>query len=369
MEPMSGKSKSTIEFGDFQTPSALAADVCRCLIKAGVTPRTIIEPNCGVGNFLLAAVRAFAGVERAIGMDINESYVAAARDALAEWHGKRDIQLRCQSFFDTDWDAGFEALPEPILVIGNPPWVTNSGLAVIGSKNLPPKNNFQEHSGLDAITGKSNFDISEWMLIRLLESLSGKNAFLAMLCKTSVARKVLAYAWKSNLSIGHSEVRLIDAATHFGAAVDGCLLFVECCARGQSQRAEIYKNLADVTPVATMGYRAPWIIADVDAFDRRRHLFDSNGCSWRSGIKHDCAKVMELAKTSAGYRNGLGDDLELESTYLYPMLKSSDVAQGHVELPPRYMLVTQQFVGDNTLQIAQNAHMYVAILTETFGSS
>ena len=45
------------------------------------------------------------------------------------------------------------------------------------------------------MTGKSNFDISEWMLIRLLEALQGRRATIAMLCKTATARKVLRHAW------------------------------------------------------------------------------------------------------------------------------------------------------------------------------
>jgi len=39
------------------------------------------------------------------------------------------------------------------------------------SENLPKKSNFQGLRGLDARTGKSNFDIAEWMLIRLIEAL------------------------------------------------------------------------------------------------------------------------------------------------------------------------------------------------------
>ena len=77
-----------------------------------------------------------------------------------------------------------------ILVIGNPPWVTNSDLGQLGSNNLPTKTNFQGLRGFDARTGKSNFDISEWILVRLIEALPPDGA-IAMLCKTMTARKVL----------------------------------------------------------------------------------------------------------------------------------------------------------------------------------
>ena len=37
--------------------------------------------------------------------------------------------------------------------------------------NLPEKKNFMGLRGMDARTGKSNFDIAEWMLIQLIEAL------------------------------------------------------------------------------------------------------------------------------------------------------------------------------------------------------
>ena len=71
----------------------------------------------------------------------------------------------CEDFFEKDWPGTLDGLLEPILVIGNPPWVTNSAVGALGGSNLPVKSNFQRLNGLDAITGKSNFDISEWMLL------------------------------------------------------------------------------------------------------------------------------------------------------------------------------------------------------------
>ena len=47
--------------------------------------------------------------------------------------------------------------------------------------NLPAKENFQNFRGIEALTGKSNFDISEWMLIQLVKALRGRSATIAML--------------------------------------------------------------------------------------------------------------------------------------------------------------------------------------------
>jgi len=57
------------------------------------------------------------------------------------------------------------------LVIGNPPWVTNSELGSINSKNLPKKSNFKKNSGLEAMTGKGNFEIVFRIMKECLRSL------------------------------------------------------------------------------------------------------------------------------------------------------------------------------------------------------
>ena len=38
------------------------------------------------------------------------------------------------NFFATDWKRVVGQLPEPILVLGNPPWVTNAGSASLEAK-------------------------------------------------------------------------------------------------------------------------------------------------------------------------------------------------------------------------------------------
>jgi hypothetical protein len=76
---------------------------------------------------------------------------------------------------------------------------------------------------------------------------------------------------------------------------------------------------------------------------------------WRSGVKHDCAKVMEFTSTDGGFRNGLGEDVDIEALYVYPMLKGSGVANGKKAKTDRYMLVTQRATGEATHQIKNDA--------------
>ena len=343
------------EFGDFQTPVALAAAACRFLGDRGIVPAAVVEPTCGLGSFVLAALDQFPGAT-CLGIEINPAYVESLRASLAAVGDNGRANVLQQSFFDVDWRETFRGLPEPILVLGNPPWVTNAALGAVGSTNLPKKTNFQGYTGLDALTGKSNFDISEWMLIRLLDLLADRRAWLAILCKTAVARKALLHAWKSGIAVDWAEMRAIDASTHFGAAVDACLFVCALSPGGRSQDCGVYPDFEARTPTSVIGYGDGHLVADVPAYRRGKHLVGNSAVyQWRSGVKHDCSKVMELRREGPNFRNGLGELIELEADFVFPMLKSSELANGNVHAPERWMLVPQQAVGEDTRGIRLRA--------------
>ncbi|MFL6337261.1 MAG: SAM-dependent DNA methyltransferase [Pyrinomonadaceae bacterium] len=346
------KTKEKAEFGDFQTPEALAAQVCALLARLDCKPASLIEPTCGEGNLLFAALNHLKTVRRAVGLDVSPDYVAAARRRPAqEAHAAAEVRIEQGNFFDTDWGSLIASLPNPLLVIGNPPWITNAALSTLGSSNVPTKTNFQKHVGLDAVTGKSNFDISEWMLIRILHWLDGKDATLAMLCKTSVARKVLAYAWKHGVTVSHSAIYRINAAMHFGASVDACLLVCDFAPLTSNFDTPTFSSLTATEPEQIIGYRDGEVIASVEGYGLSKHLRGYENNKWRSGIKHDCSKVMELTREGDRYRNGLGVLVELEPDYLFPMMKSSEVAGDGTPTPKRWMLVPQRSVREDTAPI------------------
>lgn len=341
------KDKKVKEFGDFQTPCALAFEVCLLLSRLNVQPQSIVEPNCGLGNFVRAVEKIFCS-SQIFGFDVSLKYAEFAR---SKFSGNEKISISQADFFETDWKKLFENLPQPILVVGNPPWVTNSQLSVLESKNIPRKENFQGFGGLEAMTGKSNFDISEWMLIKLFESLDKRNAYLAMLCKTSVARKALKYAWKNKIHLANSTIYRIETEKYFNASVDACLLFCEFSKSNQNTTSRIFGSLTAENPSQEIGFKNNELIASIDLYEKWKYLNGGSQIKWRSGIKHDCSKVMELIKEDDRYKNGLGEIVELEDDYVFPMLKSSDVAGGNLQ-PKRWMLVTQKAVKDNTSEIA-----------------
>ncbi len=351
------KQHKTAEFGDFQTPPSLAAAVCAVPSLHARSFVSVIEPTCGIASFLVAALERFSSIERGVGVDINEAYIDAARITVAQRGWRDRTALRVGDFFQTDWKSLLSTLPDPLLVIGNPPWVTNSALSVLASDNLPQKTKIAGLSGLAALTGKSNFDISEWILMHLLECLDGRSATLAMLCKTTVARKVLRRVWQQQLAVTHTELRRIDAARFFQVAVDACLLVCELGGSAGAPECSIYDELDAPRPSSRFGLRDGKLIADLESYERWKHLGGGDAeFRWRSGVKHDCTPVMVLIRESAEtFRNGLGEAVELESDYLYPMLKCSELARGETAEPSRWMLVPQRSVGQATDEIRQRA--------------
>jgi hypothetical protein len=350
------KTKEIAEYGDFQTPVALAREICATLARSGIQPKTIIEPTCGIGNILQAALEVFPACQHALGLEISNTYVTQARVVC----GNGKVVIRAADFLQTDWRETLRDLPEPFLVIGNPPWVTNSQLSVLGSRNVPEKTNFQLRQGYEAMTGKSNFDLSEWMLLQLLNALNGRSATLAMLCKTTVARKVLRHAWQQRVALSSSAMYNINAARHFGAAVDACLLVCQFTPQTANVSCQVFADLQSGKSSHAIGFRDGQLVASLELYERWRHLQGSGG-RWRSGVKHDCSKVMELAKEGDKYRNGLGELAQLEDDFVYPLLKSSDLSRG-VETPRRWILITQKAVNQNTFVIKETARRTWAYL-------
>ena len=344
------KAKSKIEYGDFQTPRDLATSIAVFLRDAGIYPSVIVEPTCGQGNFVLAATEVFHSIRQVYAYDISEDYVFALRQKLRD-ATVIHCQVEQQDFFAFNWKEFFAAVRGQILVLGNPPWVTNAALGALGSGNHPKKTNFQNHSGFAAKTGKANFDISEWILIKLLESLDGRVGCVAMLCKTATARKVLRHGWVNDFNIGDATLHLIDASKYFGVSVDACLLIAHTGSPDLTTTAEVYADLTFDRKVTTFGLVGTELVADIDEYNRLRDLDGPAYYTWRSGVKHDAASVMEFKKKGAGLINGFGERVDLESTYTYPLLKSSDIANGRL-IPKRYVLVTQRKPGDDTRAIS-----------------
>ncbi len=340
------KQKYKIEYGDFQTPIELANRICHKLVELDVNPEIIIEPTCGIGNFIEASFRIFPSTKKIVGIDINRTYLQKIKDNKQIQSSK--IAIQQSDFFTFDWLSLTNQFNNNILVIGNFPWVTNSKQGQINATNLPQKNNFQNHNGLDAITGKSNFDISEWMLIKTVDWLHNYDSHLAMLCKTSVARKLLNYIYAKKLNLSYCATYKIDTQKYFQANVEACLLFCKFNSSSRQYFCDVFQDFYDAK-YHRIGYYKKTLVRDLKSFQKLSSLFtNKNHAKWRSGIKHDCSKVMELSKINNILVNGFGETVDIEDMFLFPLLKGSDIANGKITHAKKYVLVTQKNIGEST---------------------
>ncbi len=288
------KSAEKWQFGDFQTSDELASEVIKTLkLNHKILPEYVIEPSCGKGAFLRAALNEF-GNSKIIGLDVNGKYIREAKLSISEHLNSENATIYESDFFNTNWEALISKLSGYILVIGNPPWVTSSELSVLNSQNIPSKSNFQNRRGIEAITGSGNFDISEWMLLQYVEWLSKKEGTIAILCKYSVARKVMRQVKKKSGNRFSAHIYLIDAKACFGASVEACLFILSTDSDG-SHDCKVYQDLKSKQISYLIGERDGLIIRDTVKYKKWRHLAGQDlKYIWRSGIKHDCSKVMEL---------------------------------------------------------------------------
>ena len=312
--------------GDFQTPDALAAEVWASLgVLEGVA---VVEPTVGNGAFLRTAPASLLGCPWFC-RDLNDAYVRQALE-VARSRGIEEARVEHADAFDLSAEC-FVGLDreQPILAVGNPPWVTSAGQASFEVRNLPKKTNGEFGlAGLDALTGMANFDIAEAILLRLLSALADfHDVRLAFLVKRSVAmklgRRLLGRA--SELSFAR-----VDAKTHFGASVDAGL-FVS---RLRSDRSQVASHI-DVAealggePTRRAGFQDGRFVEDLESHATSVHLEADDTVPWRQGVKHDVAKILELIPTGdGGLLNGLGESVIVEPDVLCPLYKSSDVANG-----------------------------------------
>ena len=175
---MSNTSLKKSEFGDWQTNYPLAVSICKHLKTQGVNRQIVIEPTCGIGNFVIAATETFDNLEKVYAIEINNDYTEELSRRLenTDLHGT-EVCIINDSIFNVDLsDMKKQIHGKDILVIGNPPWVTNSKLGGLESNNVPQKSNFKHNKGLDAITGKGNFDIAEYILYQMIGLIENEGA-------------------------------------------------------------------------------------------------------------------------------------------------------------------------------------------------
>ena len=111
----------------------------------------VLEPTCGKGNFILASIKQSNSIKKIVGVEIYQPYVWETKFKILNHYLlnkvalKPEIDIIHRNAFEFDYEQLAKSTSQlKTLVIGNPPWVTNSELGSIDSKNLPQKSNFKK---------------------------------------------------------------------------------------------------------------------------------------------------------------------------------------------------------------------------------
>ncbi len=329
------------EFGDFQTPKELAQLIIEILRKKDFTPDVIIEPTCGKGSILVEAEKSFSNAE-ILGIEIQREYV----DFLFPHIGQNTNIVNADFFNSIDFIKSFVDKNENLLFVGNPPWVTNSELSTIDGSNFPKKYNIDDLRGIEAITGKSNFDICESIIMQLISEFSDKQSIFSFLCKTAVARKIMQRLWKNNFKYKDAELYPVDSKKYFSAAVDSCFFILDCTEKKSVTTLKIFNSIEEQKFTNESGFVNGIYITDVSKMDSLE-VCGKSIFTWHNGIKHDSAKILELKNDNGILKNGKGETVDVENELLFPLLKSSDIANNDFEME-RKILVTQKYIGEST---------------------
>lgn len=349
------------ELGDFQTPSHLALRCTEAIKRMFGTFGQMIEPTCGIGRFLLAATE--TGIAREmVGIELQPDYVERARKTLLSVAPSIEWTLIESDAFEFDFSELIKVRPfARVLALGNLPWVTVAELGALGSKHTPERRASGSISGLNASTGESNFDVAEYIFERLLSGLpaetAGGSTVIAFLIKTSVARRLLTHIDHWKIPIRRAVLWRIDAAAEFGVSVDACLFAIER-SRAESDEqvtCEVLDSLSGTAPVGLIGVRNGELVADVKTWDRARAFDGKCPLEWRQGIKHDAAKVMELQIDGDSLRNGYGEVVDIETDWVFPLLKCSDIYNGRTSDSRKRVIVTQRHPGEDTNMLRVSA--------------
>jgi hypothetical protein len=358
------------EYGDFQTNSDLANKVTLYLASKNISPEVVIEPTCGKGNFIIASLRNFKNIKNVFGVEIYRPYVWETKFSIIDFFlsnpnsNKPQISIVHCNVFDFDFKAiAKKYSTNDILVIGNPPWVTNSKLGSLNSTNLPKKTNFKNHSGLDAMTGKGNFDIAEFITLTMIETFQNMKGNLLLLVKNSVIKNIVFDQNKNSYKISAIEKHCIDSKKEFNVSVEAALFYCKLNSQPTFDCLEFnfYNNQKSQLK---FGWLNDKFVSNIDSYLHTKEIDGECPFVWRQGLKHDCSTIMELDKVNGHYVNGLNEEVNLEDDLVYGILKSSDLKNTVINQTRKFTIVTQKKVGQETKYIKTEYPKTYEYLTE-----
>jgi hypothetical protein len=350
--PIEGPDRA--EYGDFQTNNELADRITLLLSKKEISPDIVVEPTCGKGSFIIATLKRFHSVKTIYAIEIYLPYIWESKFNILSYYienpgaNRPAIQFYHRNVFDFDFKGTILSDSQTeILIIGNPPWISSAKLGSLNSTNHPDKGNFKNQSGLDAITGKGNFDIGEYITLMMLDAFHNLNGHLALLVKNSVIKNIITDQRRSIYAISSIEKYCIDAKKEFNASVGSALLFCKLNSN-PSFDCKVYDLYNPENITVKFGWTGSKFVSNKELYLHSKDFDGISAFEWRQGVKHDCSAIMELDKQNGYFVNGMNEKIDLESKLIYGLIKSSDLKNTLIKSTRKVTIITQKKTGQDT---------------------
>ena len=168
-----------------------------------------------------------------------------------------------------------------------------------------------------------------------------------MLCKTIVAKNVFEELHRESIGFSFARVLLFDAKDIFNISASSCIFVVQLDCNSLPQNNCSVSNFENPENIIyQFGYLKNKFYSNLS---KKIPIIDGKCCfEWRQGIKHDCAKIMELTQMPDGLYNGLREKVNIEETYVYPLIKSSKIKKCLICSTDKRVLVTQKHTNEKT---------------------
>lgn len=350
------KDDDRAEYGDFQTNSILSNKIVNRIFEMEFLPDVLIEPTCGKGNFIISALSKLKSIKKIYGVEIYKKYIWETKFKVIDFFlsnkdsNKPEIHFSHCSIFDFNLKSiSKDIVHSKILILGNPPWVTNSKLSSLNSSNLPNKSNFKMVSGIDAITGKGNFDIGESIMSMHLDVFQNFNGYLIFLVKNSVIKNIVYNQKQKNYRISNIKKYSIDSKKEFNASVEASLFTCKLNSNPDYKCEEL--DFYTLNSKSIFGWLNSKFVSNIAFYEYTKTIDGTCPFEWRQGIKHDCSSIMELERVNGHFINNKSEEIYIEEDLVFGFLKSSDLKNTVINKTRKHTIVTQSKVGEDTSYI------------------
>ncbi|WP_405293040.1 hypothetical protein [Methanobrevibacter sp.] len=321
------------KFGDYQTPLFFTDKICEYLKNnLKITPDIIIEPTCGTGNFLKSSSKFFP--EKPLyGIEIDSSKLDQVDTTIPNLILKNEDIITFK-FDNINKNNSF-------LIIGNPSWITEDNISKINSKS-----NFD-------IAKNNHFDITESIISKMINIFKNTQSTIAFICQTNTSRNVFIKMIKTNVPYSFIKQINFDSLEIFNINADTCLFILQFGGKPLTNKTCDVSNFSNPEKVLyAFGFISDKFYSNVDNI----HQIEGKcQMEWRQGVKHDCAKIMELSYKDNKLTNKNNEEVIIENTLVYPLLKSGDLKKPIIKDSSKYVIITQKKIKQDTTYIKKEA--------------